>query len=117
MEDYKYTNPIENGYKQFKLTKKDHNLLFEHRKMKWYNRYEYYYNENEVIIQRFATIPFIISCTLLFPVGIFMTGYSDALYELKRLYNQKKYGSFSSDNIWKYPENPEFYNRIIEKIK
>lgn len=117
MDEYVYVNPVEIGYKKFKLTRKNHNLLFKHRQMKWYNKYEYYYNENNIIIHKFATIPYIILCTLLLPVAIFISGYSDVMYDLKRLYNQKKSGSFTSDNVWKYPDNPEFYNKIIDKIK
>jgi len=110
---YKYENPLEKGYKSFKLTKKQHNSLFEHRQIRWIDKYEYFYNGKDIIIHKFYSIPCVILSTLLFPLGIFSNGYSEAKDDLNRLYHQKERCSFSSDNVWY--TNP-IYNKIMEII-
>ena len=42
--NYTYKSPIDSGYTQFKLTKKQHNALFKYRQIKWQDGYEYYYS-------------------------------------------------------------------------
>ena len=105
------------GYTQFKLTKKQHNKLFPKRKIKWLDRYEYYYNEHLIILHRFANTKGIIVITLLFPISVLLYGFSnikDVLDELKHAYNQKKYGSFTSDSV---PKGSELYQNIMDAIK
>nr|WP_145401713.1 hypothetical protein [Paenibacillus xylanexedens] len=102
---YTYRNPVERGYKRFKLSKKQHNYLFPKRKMKWNTRYEYYYNDERVIMQRFTSFTAIVVTTILFPVLILFAGLSnfkEAITEMKWLFNEKKYGKFSEDWINRY---------------
>lgn len=118
MNEYKYIyeNPLDQGYKQFKLTKKQHNTLFKYRQIKWYDKYEYYYNDNEIILHRFTNIYAIILGTILFPIAILLEGIvniKDTCRDYKRMCNQKKYGSFSGDNIWR---DSELYKQITNII-
>lgn len=99
---YTYDDPLERGYKQFKLTKKQHNILFPKRKRDWKTRYEYYYNKDRVIMQCFTSHTAIIVTTLLFPILILFAGlynFKEAILEMKWMYNEKKYGKFSEDWI------------------
>lgn len=99
---YTYDNPLERGYKKFKLTKKQHNRLFPKRKRNWKARYEYFYNKDRVILQRFTSHTAIILTTLFFPILILFAGLSnfkEAITEIKWMYNEKKYGKFSEEWI------------------
>lgn len=116
MSDYIYQNPIDLGYKQFKLTKQQHNKLFKYRQLKWNNKYEYYYNENTIILHRFCNMQGIILNTLLFPIYVLLHGFvnfKELLNEFKRMYNQKKYGSFISDHVSK---GSNIYKEIMKII-
>lgn len=102
MEKYKYVDPVENGYKQFKLTKKQHNELFKYRKITWADKYDYYDNGNHILIHKFINWKGVLYCTLTVPVAVLLNGvvnFKEILKELKELYNQKESGSFSSDIV------------------
>ena len=119
MLDYKYTyeDPLKRGHKQFKLTKKQHNELFPRRKIRWTDKYEYYYNEYHVILHRFTNIQTKILLTILFPVMLIAHGivnFKELIREYKRLYKEKKYGSFVSDHISKGTSKYDEIMRIIE---
>lgn len=104
MTKYNYVSPLEQGYKQFKLTRKQHNKLFKRRKKKWYDKYEYYYDEYAVMLHKFRNLQGIIFQTIIFPVYLLLYGlfhFKEIIREYKGLYNQKKYGSFSSDYAYK----------------
>jgi hypothetical protein len=117
MSEYKYQNPLENGYKQFYLTKKQHNSLFKYRQIRWFDKYEYYYNDNCLILNRFYNRRSILVSTVLFPVTVLLNGlmnYKECWEDLKKMYNQKEYGSFSGDHI---SNGTDTYNKIMEMIK
>lgn len=102
-------------YKQFKLTKKQHNRLFKHRQIKWCDKYEYYYNDSCVILYKFINWKGILLMTVLFPFNVLYAGLGDfkeTISDYKKMYNQKKYGSFSSDSVYsgtdKYKEIMKF---------
>ncbi|QNR65383.1 hypothetical protein IAQ67_15935 [Paenibacillus peoriae] len=113
---YIYNNPLERGYKQFKLSKKQHNHLFPKRKKKWNTRYEYYYNDKRIIVQHFTSYLAIALTTIMFPVLILFAGLSnfkEAITEMKHLYFEKKYGKFYED--WINSEIHQKDNKIINK--
>lgn len=104
---YTYENPVDHGYKRFKLSRKDHNNLFPNRKISFLSqlrfKYEYYYSDSFIKIQKFITIPYIMLATVLAPIAFIFYGianFKELVNEYKRVYNQKKYGSFMSDTIW-----------------
>lgn len=68
MTDYKYISLLDNGYKQIYLTKKQHNSIFCHRKIRWNDKYEYYINNDNVIIHRYVNVIGIFVMVLSFPM-------------------------------------------------
>lgn len=117
MSEYKYINPIGQGYTKFKLTKKQHNKIFKNRKIKWNSKIEYYYNDNQIIIHRFTNRKAILLTTILLPVFVLLHGITnikEIWKELLELYNQKETGSFVSDHIWKKESR---YEQIMDIIK
>jgi hypothetical protein len=115
--EYVYKNPVDNGYKKFKLSKKQHNQLFKHRQIRWIDRYEYYYNDKHVLLHKFYSPLVVILNTLLFPVTVLLNGivhFKECWKDLKSTYHQKKSGSFVSDNIWC---SSETYDKIMDIIK
>lgn len=105
--NYTYENPLEHGYKRFKLSRKEHNNLFPNRKISFLSqlsfKYEYYYSDSFIKIQKFITISYITLATVLAPIAFIFYGivnFKELATEYKRVYNQKKYGSFMSDTIW-----------------
>jgi hypothetical protein len=116
MNDYVYKDPLENGYKQFKLTKKQHNKLFKHRQMKWYDKYEYYYNDKEVVLHKFISWKGVIFETIMFPINLLINGlgnFKEIVDTYKKLYNQKEHGYFSSDNAYR---GSDTYNKVMEVL-
>lgn len=114
---YIYKDPLDQGYKQFKLTKKQHNKLFPNRQRTWKSRFEYYYNDNNVILHLFTSRLAIILNLILFPLSVLLNGlreFKEVAESHKKLLNEKKYGSFSSDDIWK---SSDLYSEIMEVIK
>lgn len=117
MSSYKYVNPLQKGFKQFKLTRKQHNCLFPKNKRKWYNKYEYYYNEDVIILHRFTSWKAIVLTTVLFPISLILyglTSYKELHHEMKRLYHQKKYGSFVSEYIHKDEKTFDDIMKLIQ---
>lgn len=113
---YKYISPVETGHKQFNLTRKQHNELFPNRKLRWSDRYEYYYNERHVIMHNFTNIRAKTLMTILFPFMLLIHGvvnYKEIIGEYKELYNEKKYGSFVSDHASKGTEKYKEIMKII----
>lgn len=117
MSKYKYTDPITNGYTKFKLTEKQHNNLFKYRQIGTGDKYEYYYNDSQIILHRFTNWKAITLTTILFPILVILHGvinYKEAWKELIGLYNQKKLGSFSGDSV---QSGSEKYMEIMSIIK
>ena len=97
---YQYRSPLEDGYIKVHLSRKDHNMLFPNRKVKWCHSYEYYYKQNAFRFDRFTSIWGKIVNVLLFPFYVLMRGLDsiDKLFqEYRSMFNEKKYGAFCSD--------------------
>lgn len=113
---YKYENPLDYGYKQFKLTKKQHNELFKYRKHEWFNKFEYYYNDKRILIHQFTDWKVAVVSIFAVPILIILHGVNNTkriFDELIGLFNQKKGGHFTGDSIEK---GSETYNKIMEMI-
>ena len=116
MRKYKYSDPTERGYIQFKLSKEEHNSLFKYRKIRWLDKYIYYYNDQGIKIHKFINKKGVIVATLSLPIAILIEGlgnYKEIWKELLSLYNQKNSGSFVSDFIDK---NSNIYREIMKII-
>ena len=117
ISNYTYRNPLEHGFKQGHLTKKQHNSIFQYRQINWKTKYEYYYNHDELILQKLYSLPILILETLLFPINIFVVGFAnikELLDEIKGLYKPKKYGSFVGDSCYWVSDQ---YKKFIEYQK
>lgn len=113
---YKYTSPLEKGFHKFKLTKKQHNDIFKYRKIRWTDEYEYYYNDNSILLHKFYSWRIVALSTVLFPVTIFLVGIlniKEAWRDLIKLYKQKESGSFVSEVIWSKDEK---YQQVLKAM-
>ncbi len=113
---YIYEDPLNKGYKQFKLTIKQHNELFPKRKKTWKNKFEYYYNDNLILLHNFVSWLTIMLNVILFPAIVLMNGFiniKEILIDYKQIFNQKKYGSFVSDSI---SSDTETYDKVMKII-
>jgi len=101
MNNYSYSNPTSIGFKKVSFSRKQHNILFPNRKLKWCNYYEYYFNGNTLLLHEFVNIYGIIAFLFLYPLYVIYAGFAninDVHKEYKFMINQKKYGYFSSDS-------------------
>jgi len=98
---YKYKNKIDMGYKQIFLSRKNHNELFSKRRIKFFQKYEYYIQDNSFIMERYINIFGKVIMTFLFPVTVFLSlkDIKKITREYAGLLKQKKYGSFVSDSV------------------
>jgi hypothetical protein len=114
---YKYTDPIDSGFTKFKLTKKQHNEIFPKRKIKWTNKYEYYYNERTIILHEFINWKTVLLVTILFPVIILLEGLmniKESWKDFVKLYKQKESGSFVSEHVRR---DAEKYQQVMDVVK
>ena len=117
MGDYNKNVELEEiGYTKFYLTKKQHNSFFIHRQI-WYDKYEYYFNEKEIILHRYYSLLAKLAQTILFPLFIIIEGYGNAKITLKRTWYQKEHHSYISDNLTCKHENFIIIMRMIKLNK
>ena len=100
----KYKSPLEKGYKQFTISNKDQDRLFKYRKPEWSIKYEYYVRDNHIIMQAIPNVRGCLLATLVFPFALVYEGVGNykSVYEdlIKHTWNCKKYGGFSSDDVY-----------------
>jgi hypothetical protein len=116
MSNYTYKDPLKIGYKQFKLTKKQHNKLFKYRQIKWQDKYEYYYNDKEVILHKFYNWKVIVLQIVFLPIIILLNGLINIKETWKdtiKLFKQKETGYFIGDSAY---SGTYLYNKIIDII-
>jgi hypothetical protein len=118
LSKYKYTDPVDSGFTKFKLTKKQHNEIFPKRKIKWTDRYEYFYNKHSILLHKFASWKAVLLSTILLPLIILLEGIAnikDIWREIVGLYKQKELGKFVPERIWKKENNK--YQQVMDIIK
>jgi len=118
MSEYIYKDPRDRGFTRFKLTKKQHNIIFKHRSRTWRNKFEYYYDDKQIIMHQFFNPLLGIVAVVFFPIIVLMTGVlniKEAFKEVKHGLNQKKYGSFCSDCVWSDTEPYKAMMKIVNK--
>lgn len=114
---YKYTAPEEQGYKKFKVSKQTHNSILKNWKTRWIHRYEYYIREDSVLVHQYTSVPAIVLNFLLLPVAMVVYGlsnYKDIWKDHMSYLNEKKYGKFVSEGIWR-SHSPDVYEKFYQE--
>lgn len=114
--EYQYRNPIDRGFKQFTLTRKQHNSLFKYRQMRLWDRYEYYYNEHMILLHKFTRNWVVAVNVLLLPHLIILHGVSNTkkiMRELREMIDQKRYGCFIEDSAH---SGSETYSKVMDMM-
>lgn len=117
--EYKYVSPVEKGMTQVYISKEEHNKLFLHEPRHWQNRFEYFISDEKVELHRFDSNLAVFLIFLLSPISLLLMGFSnwsEFVMDLKKTWNQKKYGSFCSSVFWK-KRNSEVYTKFKALIK
>jgi hypothetical protein len=118
MYEFKYTP--ENGYYMAKMSRKEHNKLFEERQVNIWQSYTYAVNEDKghIVMMRHAS-PFAIGLSILaYPFIMLIHGianYKEIHGEYKRNINWSRYGSFCCDVIRKR-QSDSLYQDVMAKI-
>lgn len=123
MKDYKYEFKYtkENGYREATLSSKLQDKLFEHRKSSWRNKYVYFVNEKNGIIEMCLFVPMYLKIliSLIYPFMIFFYGLGN-IKEMNKEYSnmwyEKERGKFSGDTIWKR-EGSNLYEELLVNLK
>lgn len=102
--EYKYKCPTEYGMKKVKVTRKQHNEMFNKRKLKWGQRAEYYIDleKDRGEIHFFANNLGIIVTILLFPMLVLINGIGnikELIDEYSEFFNKKEKGAFTKDSF------------------
>lgn len=121
MSDYKYECPTDRGYAKFRIRRKDQNRIFKYRKWIWSINHDYYVKGNHIIMQKIPNIYGCIASTLLLPAGILLEGIANTkeTYHdmVTRVWQAKKYGSFSSDDIYKRDNDDGTFDKLMAARK
>lgn len=112
---YEYKNLKLNGYIKFNIQKKEHNKIFKNFKLKFFDKAEYYYSKDDetIIIQKYLNNFAIFLEVVLFPFSLLFFGISnfkEISNSIKRTVNQKKYGNFLQEVLFKRNEE---YSKIL----
>lgn len=113
--NYVYKNPLENGYKKSKISKKDYNKIFTNNPMKFGVKYCIYYNENQFLIERYDAFYIKLLILLSLPISILRLGIIEVIKELPRAMFQKKYGSFVADVVWRKEDESSCF-QMLKKV-
>lgn len=108
---YTYIDPLKENFKKFSISKKEHNKIFKRFKLGIFQSAEYYYSEERQVfkIYKFANKFFVILNIIIFPFNLIFYGFAnfkELLTAYKKMIFQKKYGSFSQQNV--YSNHPEY---------
>ncbi len=118
---YEYKDPKSDGYIQFKISKKDQNRIFKYRKWQWHSNYEYYVKDKTILMHKIPNVFGCIISTILFPVGLLAEGlrnYKETYKDMVlKAWQAKKYGSFSSDAIYKRDNDDGTFDKVIVASK
>lgn len=116
---YKYQPPEDSGYTKVNIPKSLHNSIFKYRQRTLFKslfvKYEYYYNHWNIKVQVLPTFFAKVVATLSVPILLVLHGlsnYKDVFREVCRIWNPKKTGSFSVEDI-----QGERYREVMGKLK
>lgn len=118
MYEFKYTP--ENGYYMAKMSRKEHNKLFEKRQVNIWQSYAYAVNEEKgrIVIMRHASPLAIALSIVAYPFIMLIHGianHKEINDEYSRALNWKQRGSFSCDEIRKC-KSDSMYQDVISKL-
>lgn len=123
MKDYKYEFKYtkENGYREATLSNKLQDKLFEYRKSSWSNKYVYFVNEKDGIIElcNFTPTYLKVLISFLYPFMILFYGIGNLKQmnkEYSNMWYEKERGKFSGDTIWKR-EGSNLYEELLANLK
>ena len=119
MSQYEYKNPEDEGYTKFSISNKDQNDIFKYRRSLWSVNYEFYVKGNHIKMQKIPNIYGCVASTLLLPLGLLLEGLANYKETYKdmvlRVWQCKKYGSFSGDDIYKREKNDDgTFDKLIK---
>lgn len=95
--DWNKDNPINYGFKKTKI----YPSYFK-KELRWYEKIVVYIDAEKTCykIFKYYTIPARILETSLFPIHVLVSGLSDSIRNMKRLWFQNKYGSIITTNVF-----------------
>lgn len=101
MSNYIYKDPVDQGFIKFKLSSRQHKILFSKRKRAWWNHYDYYISKDEFIMHKTTSFLFKIFVFFAFPIVVTFGGLSnikEILRDYSYLFREKQRGHFSMDS-------------------
>lgn len=116
--EFQYTK--ENGYQQVQVSKKDHNAMFEYRQIKWYQKYEYFLNEERghFVMICLTSLPAKLVNILGYPVMVLLHGlanYKEINQEISDQWHEKERGHFSGDDSYRRQEGWDELMSVVKK--
>ena len=110
-----YKCPSVLGYQKVRIPKNVARKLLPYRKWNLFQKQVWWINEDSVIVHFYETFFAKIIVALLFPYYGLVEGFfnKDLYRQYKRAFFQQKYGSYSSDKVWK-SRDVDFYNTVLQ---
>jgi hypothetical protein len=105
-----YKNPEDNGFQRVKLSKKQHNALFPHRKITWKCVFDVYLSEDKLVLQSRVRLLLKMFAVIIFPWMVLTEGLKDSIQIYSDLFYEKEKGSFIEESIW---ANTDKYKQFI----
>lgn len=115
---YTYKCPIkELGMKSLSITRKQHNSIFPTRQHKWFDRYEYFYNDDILLMHRYKNWIFKTILILTYPLSVLYAGLSNIKELNREIYKtifEQKMGGFVREDMRR---NSSYYPKVMAVAK
>lgn len=116
---YKYVDPLTQGYKQVKITRKQHRELFSD-KLHWTTKVEYYIRSDSLLVHKTTNWVGWAIMTLLIPYLIAyegIQGWEDSKRSLKQFYREKKFGKHTEHKIWQSSTSYKIFKKLMTEVR
>lgn len=116
---YKYVDPLTQGYKKVKITRKQHKELFENDNLNWATKLEYYIRSDQLLIHKTTNWLGMLLFTLLLPFIVLWQGvanWGEIKHEIKKQYNEKETGSFIQHVCWASKIHYKIFKKLMKEV-
>lgn len=117
---YVYKCPTESGYAKFKITRKRHNEIMSNRKQNIFTKIDAYYKENKILFHYTTSLLGKTVITIMLPYSLVVHGLSslsEMATEYKKLFSERKSGSYTNDFVNRKMYDGEVNGRFTELEK
>lgn len=121
MSKYKYKNPVDQGFKKVRVSRKQFKEILPKKQNNIFLKKEFYINEHCVLVENSYSLLGRVLIFVLIPATALMEGLVEFRLkdELNQVFRQKEKGKYFIDNYFKIDGgfSAEVYNKVLKLSK